>query len=133
MASPEIDERRVTGWIGLGVAIEGRITSAQDLIIDGKVEGTIEVGDHGVTVGQSAEIRADLVVKWILISGAVIGDVTATERVEVKQGAAVEGNITTPRLLLAEGGVINGRVDAAGRPDLKVGPHGDRGADLLHP
>jgi cytoskeletal protein CcmA (bactofilin family) len=116
MASPEIDERRVTGWIGHGVAIEGRIMSAQDLRIDGKVEGTIEVGDHGVTVGQSAEIRADLVVKWILISGAVIGDVTATERVEVKQGASVTGDITTPRLLLAEGGVINGTVDAAGRP-----------------
>ena len=115
MASPEIDERRVTGWIGHGVAIEGRIVSAQDLRIDGKVEGTIEVGDHGVTVGQSAEIRADLVVKWILISGAVIGDVTATERVEVKEGASVTGDITTPRLLLADGGVINGTVDAAGR------------------
>lgn len=114
MASPEIDERRVTGWIGPGVAIEGRITSAQDLRIDGKVEGTIEVGDHGVIVGQTAEIRADLVVKWILISGAVIGDVTATERVEIKQGASVEGDITTPRLLLAEGAVVNGSVDAAG-------------------
>jgi cytoskeletal protein CcmA (bactofilin family) len=114
MASPEIDERRVTGWIGHGVAIEGRITSAQDLRIDGKVEGTIEVGDHGVTVGQSAEVKADLVVKWIVISGAVIGDVTATERVEIKQGASVEGDITTPRLLLAEGAVVNGSVDAAG-------------------
>jgi cytoskeletal protein CcmA (bactofilin family) len=116
MASSEIDERRVTGWIGAGVAIEGRITSAQDLRIDGKVEGTIEVGDHGVTVGQGAEIRADLVVKWILISGAVIGDVTASERVEVQQGASVEGDITTPRLLLAEGAVINGTVDVTGRP-----------------
>ena len=114
MASPEIDERRVTGWIGPGVAIEGRIMSAQDLRIDGKVEGTIEVGDHGVIVGQSAEIRADFVVKWILISGAVIGDVTATERVEVKHGASVEGDITTPRLLLAEGAVVNGTVDVAG-------------------
>jgi cytoskeletal protein CcmA (bactofilin family) len=124
MASSEIDERRVTGWIGHGVAIEGRIMSAQDLRIDGKVEGTIEVGDHGVTVGQGAEIRADLVVKWILIRGAVIGDITATERVEVKEGASVEGDITTPRLLLAEGATINGTVNAAGRPDLKVGPHG---------
>ena len=122
MASPEIDERRVTGWIGPGVAIEGRITSAQDLRIDGKVEGTIEVGDHGVTVGQTAEIKADLAVKWILISGAVIGDVTATERVEVRQGASVEGDITTPRLLLAEGAVINGIVDAAGPRDSGTRP-----------
>ena len=114
MASPEIDERRVTGWIGHGVAIEGRITSARDLRIDGKVEGTIEVGDHGVTVGPGAEIKADLVVKWILIGGAVIGDITATERVEVKEGASVKGAITTPRLLLAEGAVVNGAVDAAG-------------------
>jgi cytoskeletal protein CcmA (bactofilin family) len=124
MASTEIDERRVTGWIGQGVTIEGRITSAQDLRIDGKVEGTIDVGDHGVTVGENAEIRADLGVKWILVSGAVIGDVTATERVEVKQGASVEGNITTPRLLLAEGGVINGTVDVGGtaRQPAPAGP-----------
>ena len=114
MASPEIDERRVTAWIGHGVVIEGRITSAQDLRIDGKVEGTIEVGDHAVIVGQSAEVTANLGAKSILISGAVIGDVTATDRVELKAGASVEGDITVPRLAVAEGAIINGVVNVTG-------------------
>jgi cytoskeletal protein CcmA (bactofilin family) len=114
MASADIDERRVTAWIGHGVVIEGRITSAQDLRIDGKVEGTIEVGDHGVVIGQSAEITADLVAKSILISGSVVGDVTAAQRVELKAGASVEGDITAPRLVIADGAIVNGTIDTIG-------------------
>jgi cytoskeletal protein CcmA (bactofilin family) len=114
MASADIDERRVTAWIGHGVVIEGRITSAQDLRIDGKVEGTIEVGDHGVVIGQSAEITADLTAKSILISGSVVGDVTAAQRVELKAGASVEGDITAPRLVIADGAIVNGTIDTIG-------------------
>ena len=111
MASPEFDERRVTAWIGHGVVIEGRITSTQDLRVDGKVEGTIEVGDHGVIVGQSADIKADLVAKSILISGTVVGDVTAAHRVELKSGASVEGDIRSPRLVIADGAIVNGTIE----------------------
>jgi cytoskeletal protein CcmA (bactofilin family) len=114
MASVDIDERRVTAWIGHGVVIEGRITSAQDLRIDGKVEGTIEVGDHGVVIGQSAEITADLSAKSILISGSVVGDITAAQRVELKAGASVEGDITAPRLVIADGAIVNGTIDTIG-------------------
>jgi cytoskeletal protein CcmA (bactofilin family) len=111
------DERRVSAWIGHGVEIEGRITSGQDLRIDGKVDGTIEVGDHSVIIGQSATIKADLAAKSVLISGTLVGDVTASERVEVKTGASLEGDITTPRLVIADGAVVNGTIDVAGRRD----------------
>ena len=113
MAS-DYDERRVTAWIGHGVEIEGRITSTQDLRIDGRVGGTIQVGDHSVIVGQSATITADLVAKSILIGGAVVGDLTASDRVELKAGASLEGDITTPRLVMADGAVVNGTIDVAG-------------------
>ena len=108
------DERRVTAWIGHGVEIEGRITSNQDLRIDGKVDGTIQVGDHSVIIGQSAAIKADLVAKSILISGTVVGDVTASDRVELKAGASLDGDITAPRLVIADGAFINGSIDVAG-------------------
>ena len=114
MASPESDERRTNAWIGHGVEIEGRIFSSQDLRIDGKVEGTIEVGDHSVFIGQSATITADLVAKSILISGTVIGDVTVSDRVELKAGASLDGDITAPRLIIADGAVVNGTIDVAG-------------------
>lgn len=105
------DDRRVSAWIGQGVVVEGKITSAQDLRIDGKVDGTIGVGNHGLIIGASAEVKADLVAKSILISGTVIGNVIATERVDVQATASVEGDVTTPRLVMVEGAVINGKVE----------------------
>src|SRR6478672_3501262 len=114
MASGETDERRVTAWIGQGVVVEGRITSGQDLRIDGKVDGTIEVGTHGLIIGASAAIKANLAAKSILISGSVTGNVGASERVDVQATGSVQGDITSPRLVMADGAFVKGKV-AAGR------------------
>jgi len=110
----EVDERRATAWIGQGVVIEGRITSSQDLRIDGRVEGTIEVGDHVLMIGARAEVKANLVAKSILISGTVIGNVTATERLDLQATGSVEGDISSPRLVMVDGAVVRGRVEASG-------------------
>ena len=110
----EVDERRVTAWIAQGVVIEGRITSSQDLRIDGRVEGTIEVGDHGLIVGARAAVTANLVARSIVISGTVIGNVSATERLDLQATGSVEGDISTPRLLMVEGAVVTGTIDASG-------------------
>jgi cytoskeletal protein CcmA (bactofilin family) len=118
--SPEVDERRVTAWIGQGVVVEGRITSAQDLRIDGKVEGTIEVGNHGLIVGSGAAIKANLAAKSILISGAVIGNVTASERVDLQATGSVEGDISSPRLIMADGAFVKGTVHAGGNRAAKT-------------
>jgi cytoskeletal protein CcmA (bactofilin family) len=114
------DERRVSAWIGQGVVVEGRITSAQDLRIDGKVDGTIEVGDYGLIIGASAAIKADLVARSILISGTVTGNIKASDRVDVHPTGSVEGDITTPRLVLADGAVVKGNIDAGGRRAVKT-------------
>ena len=110
----ETEERRVHAWIGQGVAIEGKIKSAQDLRIDGKVSGTITVGDHSVIVGASAEIDADLAGRSILINGTVRGNVTATERIDINATGSVTGDVTAPRLVIAEGAHVHGKVDVAG-------------------
>ena len=109
-----VDERRVSAWIGQGVVIEGKIMSAQDLRIDGKVEGTIEVGDHGLILGASAAVKANLTARTILISGAVIGNVTATERIDLHASGSVEGDISTPRLVMVDGAVVKGKVATRG-------------------
>src|SRR6266850_2600270 len=116
----EADERRATAWIGQGVVIEGRITSAQDLRIDGKVEGTIEVGDHLLIVGKGAAVKANLVARSILISGTVVGNVTATERLDLQATGSVEGDINSPRLVMVDGAVVKGRVDASGNRAKKT-------------
>ena len=116
----EVDERRATAWIGQGVVVEGRITSSQDLRIDGRVEGTIEVGDHVLMVGARAAVKANLVAKSILISGTVIGNITATDRLDLQPTASVEGDISSPRLVMVEGAVVKGRVDAGGNRAKKA-------------
>jgi cytoskeletal protein CcmA (bactofilin family) len=110
-----LDERRVSAWIGTALTIEGKVISTQDLTIDGRVEGTIELGSHELMIGSAAKIKADLVAQTITISGAVTGNVTATNIVDLRATGSVEGDITTPRLVMADGATIKGRVDAAGK------------------
>ena len=111
------DERRVTAWIGQGVVVEGRISSAQDIRIDGKVDGSVTVGQHELVVGDTAAIGANLIARAIVISGAVTGNVTATERVELRSTASVAGDISAPLLVIADGAVFHGKVDAGAAPD----------------
>ena len=116
----EIEERRVHAWIGQGVAIEGTIKSAQDLRIDGNVKGTIEVGNHSVIVGASAEIDANLAAKSILVSGTVRGGITATERIDIQATASVHGDVTAPRLVIAEGAYVRGKVNVSGTREARA-------------
>ena len=118
--SASSDERRGSAWIGQGVVVEGKITSAQDLRIDGKVEGTIEVGNHGLIIGASATVKADLAARTILICGAVIGNVTAAERLDVQATASVEGDLTAPRLVMLDGALVKGKVEARGTRVSKI-------------
>jgi cytoskeletal protein CcmA (bactofilin family) len=116
----EAEERRATAWIGQGVVVEGRITSSQDLRIDGRVDGTIEVGDHMLIVGARAAVKANLVARSILISGTVIGNVTARDRLDLQATGSVEGDISSPRLVMVEGAVVKGKVDASGNRAKKT-------------
>lgn len=110
-----VDERRMSAWIGTPLSVQGKVISTQHLTIDGKVEGTIELGNHGLTIGSGAEIKADLVAQTITISGAVIGNVTATGVVDLQATGSVDGDITTPRLIMADGAIVNGKVVATGK------------------
>ncbi len=118
--SASSDERRGSAWIGQGVVVEGKITSAQDLRIDGKVEGTIEVGNHGLIIGASAAVKADLAARTILICGAVIGNVTAAERLDVQATASVEGDISAPRLVMIDGAFVRGKVETRATRASKI-------------
>ena len=113
-ATPSADEKRTAAWIGKALRIEGRIVSQENLTIDGQIDGTIEVGDHNLVVGAGAAVTADLTAKTITINGTVKGNVLASERVNLQATGSVDGDITTPRLVMADGAIIKGRVDARG-------------------
>ena len=105
-------ERRVVAWIGKAVRVEGKVISEEDLTIDGDVEGSIELGGHSLTIGQEARIRADLVAKTVTISGKVNGNVRAVDKVDLRATGSVDGNITAPRFVMAEGAMVMGKVQA---------------------
>lgn len=104
-------ERRVTGWIGKAVRVEGKVIGTEDLTIEGGVNGSIELGDHSLTIGLGAGIKADLLARIIVINGAVTGNVQATERVDLRATGSVDGNIRAPRLRLATGALVHGKIE----------------------
>jgi cytoskeletal protein CcmA (bactofilin family) len=104
-------ERRLVAWIGKSVRIEGKVVSEEDLTIDGHVDGAIELGNHSLTIGPSAAIKANLFAKNITISGAVKGNVKAVERIDLRATGSIEGDVTSPRLKMTDGATIAGKVD----------------------
>src|ERR1700720_912897 len=90
-----MDERRMRAWIGKALVVQGKVISTEDLTIDGRVEGTIELGDHSLTIGPGAAIQADLMAQRIIISGAVTGNARASAIVDLRATGSVEGDIIT--------------------------------------
>jgi cytoskeletal protein CcmA (bactofilin family) len=109
------EERRRANWIGGSITVKGDVVSSGDLIIDGQVQGTIELGDHELTIGESASVVADLSAKTVVISGKVKGNVLGMGRVELKKTASVEGDVTAPKFMMEDGASISGRIDTGDR------------------
>jgi cytoskeletal protein CcmA (bactofilin family) len=97
--------------IGKSVVICGEVKGSEDLIIDGRVEGTVTLSDSRLTIGPSASVAADLTAKDVLILGQVSGNVVASGRVELRAGCAMEGDIRALRLAVEDNAVFRGKVD----------------------
>ena len=110
-----MEERRKACWISGAITVTGNVTSAGDLVIDGKVEGSIEIGNHNLTIGESAAVVADLIARDVTIAGTVKGNVLGSGKVELKKNSTVEGDITAPRFSMEEGAVLIGKVDTGER------------------
>jgi cytoskeletal protein CcmA (bactofilin family) len=107
------EERRVVAWVGKSVRFQGTLTSSEDMTIDGHVEGTIDIQDNALTIGPDANISADIVASTVTIHGTVTGNVRAKAKVDIRATGRVEGNLFTPRLVMADGAVVRGRVDTS--------------------
>jgi len=99
------------GRIGKTVVIRGEVKGSEDLIVDGRVEGTVTLIDSRLTIGPSANVEADLSAKDVLILGQVQGNVAASGRVELRAGCSVEGDIRALRLAVEDNAVFRGKVD----------------------
>jgi cytoskeletal protein CcmA (bactofilin family) len=97
--------------IGKTVVIRGEVKGSEDLIVDGRVEGTVSLSESRLTIGPNANVAADLSAKDVLILGRVQGNVVASGRVELRAGCTVEGDIRALRLAVEDNAVFRGKVD----------------------
>jgi len=97
--------------LGTSVVIKGELSASEDLILYGTMEGRVTLhGGHTLTIGRHADIHAALDAKAVVIQGTVTGHVTARERVEIQTTGAVSGDVSSPRLAIADGASIRGKV-----------------------
>ena len=97
--------------IGTTIVITGELTSGEDLTVDGRIDGQILVRDAVLTIGERAEIEADIRGARIVVRGLVTGAISASERIELTATATVDGSLSANRVIVADGAQFNGRID----------------------
>lgn len=97
--------------IGKTVVIRGEVRGGEDLTIDGRVEGTIQLSENRLTIGPNADVSADLAARDVLVQGRVKGNVVATGRVELRAGCTLEGDVKALRLAIEDNAILRGKVD----------------------
>ena len=97
--------------IGKSVLIKGELSGSEDLTVEGRVEGQIELKQNVLTIGQHGRIKAQIFAKGVVVLGEVIGNIKASDKVSIRDTGAVEGDIIAPRVAIAEGARFRGKID----------------------
>jgi cytoskeletal protein CcmA (bactofilin family) len=111
---------RTTASLGPGLNIKGDLIGHEDLRLEGKIEGAISLAGHRLNVGSTAHIHADIVAREVVVAGEVIGNVNAPDRIELKRGGSIVGDLTTARLVIEDGAFFKGAIEI-GRSNTQVG------------
>jgi cytoskeletal protein CcmA (bactofilin family) len=117
-AEPTRHQEREIVNIGKSVIIKGDLSGSEDLTIEGQVEGKIELRQNVLTIGPNGKIKATIFAKAVVVQGEVQGDVTATERVDIRDAGSVDGDLSAPRIAIADGAHFRGSIDMqkSGKP-----------------
>ncbi|MGA2652447.1 MAG: polymer-forming cytoskeletal protein [Terracidiphilus sp.] len=106
--------------VGKGLFIKGEITGSESLFVDGKVEGSINLPGNRVTVGRNGQVAANITAREIVVLGKVRGNVTATDRVDIRAEGSLSGDVAAARISIEDGAFFKGGIDIR-KPDSKVG------------
>jgi len=113
-----------TSWLAPTMRVKGEISGNEDLLVNGKVEGPISVGEHRLTVGHNGQVTGGLAAREIIIYGKVDGNRSVvSESIEIKKGASVIGDLTTQRIVIEDGASFKGSIDiekSEKQADLKM-------------
>jgi cytoskeletal protein CcmA (bactofilin family) len=136
---PNAAVERGTALIGRSVVIKGELDGSEDLTIEGHVEGKIELRDHTLTVGPNGRIKAQVFAKAVIVLGELVGNINASEKVDIRDNGSVDGDVVAPRVAIAEGAHFRGSIDmqrkgqAAGMPGAAAGAPVPSAAALVPP
>jgi cytoskeletal protein CcmA (bactofilin family) len=110
-----VSQNRVTehrrSVLSPSIAVKGDITGTEDLVLEGRMEGTISLPKNEILIGPDGQVKADLTALKVSIEGRVTGDIRGSERVVIKHSGKVEGNIVAPRVVLEDGCQFKGSVE----------------------
>ncbi len=101
--------------IGESLVLTGTLSGREDVYIDGKVEGAIDLQDGDLTVGPNGDVNADIKARNVRVFGRVSGDVFLAERIEIRKTGSFEGNVKVRRIIIEDGAVFRGSVDVLKR------------------
>jgi cytoskeletal protein CcmA (bactofilin family) len=108
--------------IGKSVTIKGQIFSREDLLVDGEIEGAIELNDHRLTVGPNGRVRAGIKAREIVVLGSIEGNVEALDKIDIRKDAKLVGDIKTARIVIEDGAYFKGSIDIVRTDALKPAP-----------
>jgi cytoskeletal protein CcmA (bactofilin family) len=109
--SPMSPTARGVACLGATLTIEGKITSEEDLQIDGKVEGPISLQGRRLTVGRTAELKSEVIAGEVIVYGKLTGNLRARDRVEIKKDGSVIGDVSTTRVSIEDGADFKGHME----------------------
>src|SRR5579859_7982921 len=104
--------------IGKSLVIKGEINGSESLYIDGKVEGSVNLPGNRVTVGRNGQVAASINAREIVVLGKVRGNVTATDRVDIRAEGSLSGDVAAARISIEDGAFFKGGIDIR-KPDQK--------------
>jgi cytoskeletal protein CcmA (bactofilin family) len=107
--------------IGKSLFIKGEITGSESLFVDGKVEGSINLAGNRVTVGRNGQVAANITAREIVVLGKVRGNVSATDRVDIRAEGSLNGDVSAARISIEDGAFFKGGIDIR-KPEGKSGP-----------
>jgi cytoskeletal protein CcmA (bactofilin family) len=102
---------RENAVIGASIHIDGDLRGEEDLLIEGEVNGTVQLRNNSLTIGPQGKVRADVYANSIYVDGFMEGDLYGSERVAIRKSAQVRGNVTSPRVSLEDGAKFKGSIE----------------------
>jgi cytoskeletal protein CcmA (bactofilin family) len=96
---------------GTSLVVKGELSGMEDLVIEGKVDGKISLPEHVLTIGVGAHVAAEISARVVVLHGTVAGNISASERVEIKATGTMKGDLVSPKVQMSDGAMFTGRLE----------------------